>query len=57
MLYRKVREKIKNNPKTWLVTGAAGFTKDNLTIINFLIRDNYNSVYVKVMEEYKWYQN
>ena len=53
MLYRKVREKIKNNPKTWLVTGAAGFTKDNLTIINFLIRDNYNSVYVKVMEEYK----
>ncbi len=53
MQYSKVREKIKNSPKTWLVTGVAGFTKANLTIMNFLIRDNYNLVYVKVMEEYK----
>ena len=30
MKYTKVKEELKNNPKTWLVTGCAGFIGSNL---------------------------
>ncbi len=59
MQYSKVREKIKNSPKTWLVTGVAGFIGSNLaeallklnqkviSLDNFSTGHRYNLEHIK----------
>jgi len=59
MQYKKIAEELKNNPKTWLVTGVAGFIGSNLveellklnqkviSLDNFATGHRYNLEHIK----------